>query len=142
MNVGSELEKLNQLHKQGVLSDSEFSIAKSKLLASLGSDNTVGSGVHLMGKAAYKFVNFKIISAVVGLVIFAVAFLTFFLPRYQKMEAEHEKFSQKVDADMAKARQEMDERTKQFDKDFEKSSKQIDKTRREIEEAHKKMGFK
>ena len=135
-------QKLNQLHKQGVLSDSEFSIAKSKLLASLGTDNTVGSGVHLMGKAAYKFVNFKIISAVVGLVIFAVAFFAFFLPRFQKMEAEHEKFSQQVDADMAKARQDMEERRKQFDKDFEKTSNQIEKTRREIEESHKKMGFK
>lgn len=141
MNVGSELEKLNQLHKQGVLSDSEFSIAKSKLLASLGPENTVGSGVHLIGKAAYTFVNFKIISAVVGLVIFAVAFFTFFLPRFQKMEAEHEKFSQQVDADIEKSRKDMEERRMQFDKEFDKTSRQIDKTRREIEEAHKKSGF-
>ena len=65
MSVGSELEKLNQLHKDGVLSEAEFTAAKTKLLGSLGPENTVGSGVHLMGKAAYKYVNFKIIYAAV-----------------------------------------------------------------------------
>ena len=49
MSVAKELEKLNQLHKEGVLSEVEFTAAKSKLLGSLGSENTVGSGVHLMG---------------------------------------------------------------------------------------------
>lgn len=142
MNVGSELEKLNQLHKQGVLSDSEFSIAKSKLLSSLGAENTVGSGVHLMGKAAYKFVNFKIISAFVGLIIFAVAFFSFFLPRYQKMEAEQDRISQQVETDMANARKDMEERRKRFDIEFENTNKQIEKTRKEIEDTHKRMGFK
>jgi len=142
MSVGSELEKLNQLHKQGVLSDAEFAAAKNKLLESLGPENTVGSGVHLMGKAAYKFVNFKIIYTIVGAVVFAVFFFTFFLPRFQKMEAEHEQFSQQVDADMQKHRERMDKMTSDFDKDYEATSKRIEKTRREIDEAHKRMGFK
>jgi hypothetical protein len=142
MSVGSELEKLNQLHKEGVLTEAEFTAAKSKLLGSLGPENTVGSGVHLMGKAAYKYVNFKIIYAVVGAVVFAVVFFTFFLPRFQKMEAENEAFSKQVQSDMNKHREEMDRMSKDFDKDFAESKKRIDQTRREIDEAHKRMGFK
>lgn len=142
MSVGSELEKLNQLHKEGVLSEAEFTAAKAKLLGSLGPENTVGSGVHLMGKAAYKYVNFKIIYAAVGAVVFAVMFSTFFLPRFQKMEAEHDKFSAQVNADMQKHREEMDQMSKDFDKSYEATSKRIEKTRKEIDEAHKRMGFK
>lgn len=142
MNVGSELEKLDQLRKDGVLSEAEFLTAKSKLLGSLGPENTVGSGVHLMGKAAYKYVNFKIIYAAIGAVVFAILFFTFFLPRFQKMEAEHDKFSQQVDADMQKHREEMDKMSKDFDKSYEATSKRIERTRKEIEDAQRKSGFK
>lgn len=142
MSVGSELEKLNQLHKEGVLSEAEFAAAKAKLLGSLGPENTVGSGVHLMGKAAYKYVNFNIYYTVIGAVIFAIFFFTFFLPRFQKMEAEHEQFSQQVDADMQKHREKMDQMSKDFDKDYEATSKRIEQTRREIDAAHKRMGLK
>ena len=142
MSVGSELEKLSQLHKEGVLSEAEFITAKNKLLGSLGPENTVGSGVHLMGKAAYKYVNFKIIYAAVGAVVFAVMFFTFFLPRFQKMEAENEAFSKQVDADMQKHREKMDQMSKDFDKSYDATSKRIEQTRKEIDEAHKRMGFK
>jgi len=141
MTIGSELEKLNQLHKDGVLSDSEFASAKSKLLGSLGPENTVGSGTHLIGKAANKFVNFTIIYVAVGAVIFGIVFFTFFLPRFEKMEIEHDKFSEQIDADMQKSRERLDKMTKDFDKSYDETSKSIDKTRRQIEEAHKKSGF-
>ncbi len=133
MNVGSEIEKLNQLRKDGALSDAEFTLAKSKLLGSLGPENTVGSGVHLMGKAAYKFVNFKIVVAAVGAVLFAILFFTLFLPRFQRMEAEHDKFSQQIDADIQKHREEMDKMSKDFDKSYEATSKRIEQTRKEID---------
>ena len=135
ISVGTELEKLNQLHKEGVLSDAEFSAAKTKVLGSLGTENTVGSGVHLMGKAAYKYVNFKIVYAVVGAVIFAIFFFTFFLPRFLKMEAESEQFSQQH-------REKMDQMSKDFDKSYEETSRRIEQTRREIDDAHRKSGFK
>lgn len=141
MTIGSELEKLNQLHKDGVLSDSEFASAKSKLLGSLGSENTVGSGVHLMGKAAYKYVNYTIIYSVIGAVIFGIFFFTFFLPRFQKMEIEHDKFSEQVDSDMQKSRERLEKMTKDFDKNYEETNRSIEKTRRQIEEAHKRSGF-
>jgi hypothetical protein len=135
MSVGTELEKLNQLHKEGVLTEAEFTAAKSKLLGSLGSENTVGSGVHLMGKAAYKFVNFKILSSVFGAVIFAIFFFSFFLPRFLKIEAEGEQFSQQH-------REKMEQMSKDFDKSFEDTSKRIEQTRKEIDEAHRKSGFR
>ena len=115
MSVGTELEKLNQLRKEGVLSEAEFTAAKSKILGSLDSENTVGSGVHLMGKAAYKYVNFKIVSAVFGLIIFAIFFFTFFMPRFLKMEAESEQFSQQH-------REKMEQMSKDFDKSYEETS--------------------
>jgi len=135
MSVGTELEKLNQLHKDGVLTEAEFTAAKSKLLSSLSSENTVGSGVHLMGKAAYKYVNFKIFYAVVGAAIFAIFFFAFFLPRFQKMEVQSEQFSQQH-------REKMEQMSKDFDKSYEETSRRIEQTRREIDEAHRKSGFK
>ena len=135
MSVGTELEKLNQLHKDGVLTEAEFTAAKSKLLGSLGSENTVGSGVHLMGKAAYKYVNFTIVSAVIGLIIFATFFFTFFLPRFLKIETDSEQFSQQH-------REKMEQMSKDFDKSYEETSRRIEQTRKEIDEAHRKSGFK
>lgn len=135
MSVGTELEKLNQLHKDGVLTEAEFTAAKSKLLGILGSENTVGSGVHLMGKAAYKYVNFTIVSAVIGLIIFATFFFTFFLPRFLKIETDSEQFSQQH-------REKMEQMSKDFDKSYEETSRRIEQTRKEIDEAHRKSGFK
>lgn len=135
MSVVTELEKLNQLHKDGVLTEAEFTAAKSKLLGSLGSENTVGSGVHLMGKAAYKYVNFTIVSAVIGLIIFGTFFFTFFLPRFLKIETDSEQFSQQH-------REKMEQMSKDFDKSYEETSRRIEQTRKEIDEAHRKSGFK
>ncbi len=142
MSIGSELEKLNQLHKDGILSDIEFATAKSKLLSCLGPENSVGSGVHLIGKAAYKFVNFKIVATVVGVVVFTLFFFTFFLPRFQKMEEQHDKFNQQIESDMQKNRERMEKMTQDFDKDYESTNKQIEQTRKEIEDTHKRMGLK
>ena len=142
MGVGTDLEKINQLHKEGVLSEIEFDDAKNKLLQSLQSKKTVASGVHLMGKAAHSYVNFKIISALIGTIISVIVFFTFFLPRLQKMEAEHDKFSQQIDADIRKGREEMDKMSKDFDKNFTETKTRIDQTREEIEDAHRKSGIK
>jgi len=128
MNVGSEIEKLNQLRKDGALSDGEFAIAKSKLLGSLGTDNTVGSGVHLMGKAAYKFVNFKIVVTVIGGILAVVFFFTFFLPQWQKMDREFDdartrqkQFSDQVNKEMEDRQNDFNKRRLEFDKEFDKS---------------------
>lgn len=141
MNVGSELEKLNQLHKDGVLSETEFAAAKINLLKSLAPENSIGSGVHFMGKAAYKFVNFKIISAIVGGVLALVFFFTFFLPQWQKMDREFDdaiarnnKFSNEVNKFIADDQKDMNKRSQQFNKNFEE-------TKREMEEFRKKNGI-
>lgn len=59
MSVGTELEKLKQLQKEGVLTEAEFQTAKSKLLNTLGPENTVGSGVNQLGAAAKSWVNLQ-----------------------------------------------------------------------------------
>lgn len=130
MSVGAELEKLKQLHAEGTLSDQEFAVAKAHLLNSLSSDNTVGSGVHLMGKAAYKFVNFKIISSVIGGVLIVIFFFTFFLPMWN----ENTKFSLKVEKDMEEFDKDFKARQQEFDKDFKKQKEEMDQFR-------KKNGF-
>jgi len=130
MSIGIELEKLKQLHLDGTLSDQEFAVAKAHLLNSLSSDNTVGSGVHLIGKAAYKFVNFKIISSVIGGVLVIIFFFTFFLPMWN----EHTKFSQKVEKDMEEFDKDFKVRQQEFDKDFKKQQQEMDQFR-------KKNGF-
>ena len=48
MNLGSELEKLNDLRIKGVLTEAEFSVAKSKLLGQSLTEGTVHSGEYLM----------------------------------------------------------------------------------------------
>ena len=120
MSVGSELEKLNELRFNGVLTDAEFSVAKSSLLGEISREGTVDSGVHLMGKAASKFVNLKIAAFLVGTIITAVFFFAFFMPQWYKFD---------------RAFDESRTKQKQFDKEYEKSSK-------EMEDFKKKNGFK
>jgi hypothetical protein len=89
------------------LSGAEIAAAKTKLLQSLGPENTVGSSVHLMGKAANKYVNFSMIASVVGAVVFAIIFFSFLFPRFFKMEAESDAFRKKVHSEMKKHSEKM-----------------------------------
>lgn len=106
MNIASELEKLKKLQSEGVLSDSEFAIAKKKLLDTVGAENTVGAGAHLLGKAANNYVNFQITTTKIGLVIAILFFFFFFLPQWNKISDEHDKMSQRNDASLAESQPE------------------------------------
>jgi len=141
MDIASELEKLKKLQSEGVLSEDEFTLAKRKLLETVGAENTVGAGTHLLGKAANNYVNFQITSTKVGFVIALLFFFFFFLPQWNKISDEHDKMSQRSDAFREKVEKDMAD----FDKDFKKSQDDFDKNfskqKQEMEQFRKKNGF-
>jgi len=142
MNVGSELEKLNNLRLKGVLTDAEFAVAKSKLLSELSKEGTVDSGVHLLGSAASKYVNLKIATFIVAAVLATVFFFTFFLPQWQKIDRDFDEaslrrkqFSDQVNKEISDRQIDFNKKSEHFDKEYEKASKEIDDFKR-------KNGFK
>ena len=133
MGVGTELEKLQKLRQEGVLSETEFSMAKAKLLNTLGPENTTGTGVNLIGKAANRWVDFNITTYVIGAIGAGLVFFFFILPQWQDMKRQQADFDasfkatkQKIDA----AHKDMDERGKKFDQDFEKQKREMDEFRK------------
>ena len=82
MSLADELEKLQNLREEGALTEDEFHAAKSKLLnapaAPSGNVNN-WSGSQLsdfvehdnsLGTAANRYVTFKIVMAIIGLIAF------------------------------------------------------------------------
>ena len=82
MSISDELSKLAELKDKGVLSPEEFEQAKKKILSGGGSpleNRHVGSTRsyqfedrtdNSVGQAANRYVSFKIIMAVIGIIIF------------------------------------------------------------------------
>jgi len=127
MNIASEIEKLQKLHSDGVLSDAEFRIAKSNLLNTLSPENNVGTGANFLGKAAYNYVNFTIVSSVVGVILFVVIFLFFFLPHWNKLEADNVIFSKKIQHDMEEFDKDFEKRKSEFDNSFKKQDEEMNR---------------
>jgi hypothetical protein len=85
-NLTEELEKLAALHQSGALTDQEFATAKRQLLnAGLGLETPPRSKLSVeapanleksLGEAANLYVTFKIISAVIGLIVFLIILFT------------------------------------------------------------------
>lgn len=90
MSVPDELAKLYNLHEKGMISFDEYQRAKEVVL----SGNTVSStnninfeskGLNLMGHAANKWVNYSIVSAIIGAIVFILVAYFFFLPQWKKI---------------------------------------------------------
>ena len=81
--VAQELEKLARLHESGALTDEEFARAKDAALNrrddGTAADNREGGS---LGSAANRYVTFQIGMSIVGLIVFLVVFVLFFLPRF------------------------------------------------------------
>ena len=86
MGIADEIEKLKQLHDSGELSDSEYAEAKAKLLASAPDDASERSGRGILpdlmggddrslGAAANRYVTFRIVMGVIGLIGFVIVLL-------------------------------------------------------------------
>lgn len=141
MEIAAEIQRLKQLHDQGVLTDEEFVVAKKKVLTSTASQKTGNLGSNSVGRAANNFVKFLIAGSVVIFILMVIFFFTFWLPQWQKMSAERDEmsksneiFSKKVEKDIADAHQNMKKKSEEFDKDFKKKSQ-------EMEQFRKKNGF-
>jgi len=133
MTIGTELEKLHHLREKGVLSESEFLTAKSKLLNTLGPENSTGSGVSQIGKAANSWVKLQWTTSGVGFVLAILAIIFIFIPfgidmlkRQKEFDASFQATKQQIE----QANQEMNSRRKKFDEDFEKQSKDMDSFRK------------
>ena len=81
--LAQELEKLARLHESGALTDEEFARAKDAAL-NQKSDRTVADNRDggSLGSAANRYVTFQIGMSIVGLIVFALVFVLFFLPRF------------------------------------------------------------
>jgi hypothetical protein len=81
--VAQELEKLARLHESGALTDEEFARAKDAALnqkdGGAVADRRQGAS---LGSAANRYVTFQIGMSIVGLIVFVVVFVLFFLPRF------------------------------------------------------------
>ncbi len=81
MGLVEELQQLEKLRESGALTEDEFSAAKRKLLSDAPADNAV-SGVssgqpqslfeenRSLGEAANRYVTFRIVMTIVGLLLF------------------------------------------------------------------------
>lgn len=133
MSIATELEKLKQLMDSGVLTRSEFEVAKFKLLGTLGPENTTGTGVNQIGRAANRWIDLQWVSYVVGLIAIILMVIFFFIPLWNDIQTTRTEF----DADfkstrlrIEKAREDMDAKSKKFDEDFEKQKNEMDAFRR------------
>jgi flagellar biosynthesis/type III secretory pathway M-ring protein FliF/YscJ len=133
MSIGSEIEKLSSLRDKGILSDTEFQSAKSKLLNTMGEEHNSGTGVNKIGNAALSWVNLQWVSYAVGLMAAALITFYIFIPHLQSMKKSEEAFNKNFETtkkEIEEAHKDMDIRSKEFDKDFEKKKNEIEDFRK------------
>jgi hypothetical protein len=122
MSISKEIEKLSELHDKGILNDTEFRVAKDKLLNTMGAEHNTGTGVNKIGNAAVSWVNLQWVSYAVGVVAVILVVIFIFIPHWQDMK--------KFDEDFKVRSEEFKERSKQFDKDFEKQKNEMEAFRK------------
>ncbi|HUP82672.1 MAG TPA: SHOCT domain-containing protein [Candidatus Limnocylindria bacterium] len=98
MGISDELEKLRALHDSGELTDGEYERAKDAAIRGASADEAPArdhpEGASLLGGifggkdtsvggAANRYVNFQIVSAVIGLILFLV-FACAVLPNFNR----------------------------------------------------------
>ena len=89
MSIADELQKLEQLRSSGALSDEEFEQAKDRILELPQEDINISlSGQpDTLGKAANRYVSFRIVMGIIGLIIFLIFFLAVFLPMFSRVSS-------------------------------------------------------
>jgi hypothetical protein len=80
MNITDELERLGQLHQDGMLNDAEFALAKTRLL----NDNQSGGESRSLGEAANRYVTLQMVMAGVGVILFLIFVFKVMLPGMQQ----------------------------------------------------------
>jgi hypothetical protein len=79
MSLADELKKLEELRESGALSDEEFQKAKQRMLyaPAASAPTRPAAPEDSLGRAANRYVNFQMISAGVGLIIFLIVVCSF-----------------------------------------------------------------
>jgi len=94
MAIGDQLEKLRELHDSGELTDEEYARAKDAAIRADATEPSETQGDSLLGGifggdqsslggAANRYVNFQIVMAAIGLIIFLV-FACSVLPNFNR----------------------------------------------------------
>lgn len=103
MSIADELQKLQQLHESGALSDEEFGRAKEKVLnrpssapadpreRSRRDQGVAEPGRKTLGVAANRYVSYLIVTGFIGLIIFVIVFVTVFLPHWNRIDGSAKK---------------------------------------------------
>ncbi len=92
MGLAEDLQKLKELRDNGTLSEEEFVRAKAKLLTTPSiAPSTPPLQTDAIGEAAKAWITYKVIAGIIGLIIAAIFFFGFFLPKWN--EADHFKGS-------------------------------------------------
>ena len=76
MSLADELRKLQELRDGGTLSAEEFAQAKASLLEKPTRNP--------LGDAARMWVTYRIVTTIIGLILAAIFFFGFFLPRWNQ----------------------------------------------------------
>ena len=133
MSIATELEKLSTLREKGVLNESEFQIAKDKLLNTVGADHNIGTGVNKIGNATNSWINLQWLSYIIGLIASVLILFFFIIPLWQDMKKSEAAFNKEFEATKQRideAHKDMDVRSKKFDEDFEKKKREMEEFRK------------
>jgi Short C-terminal domain len=133
MSIASEIEKLKSLYDSGVITESEFTVAKQKLLNTIGPENTTGTGVNQIGRAANRWVDLQWASYAVGLIASVLFLIFFFIPFWQDMKKDEAEFNahfNQTKQQIEQAHEDLEKRSKKFDQDFEKQKQEMDAFRK------------
>jgi len=117
MSMADEIRKLAELRESGALSEEEFAEAKAAVLAggtSLGSAPTPTTVARetpqstgadrSLGRAANRYITFKIVMAFVVLALMAAFFFGLFLPQWNKAQKDFDKARQQFQQEWEKHR--------------------------------------
>ena len=107
MSLSDELQKLHQLHSQGVINDREYQRGKDGLLST---------------SPAKRLVNFAIGFVILGVFASVIYYFTVFRSLQQKNEEE----MSKAQAEFNMQREQQRQRMENFDKHFKKTEQEMD----------------
>jgi hypothetical protein len=96
MGLADEIRELKELRDSGILSEAEFEQAKAALLAGTPDrrDRPVSSfwrAESAIGDAAKSWVKLQVVMAIIGVVITLILFFGFFLPNWNKSQADFDR---------------------------------------------------
>lgn len=103
MSISDEIERLQQLHASGALTDAEFAAAKQLVIDGAGRASAVrdewrgrtsAPPDNSLGTAANRFVTYQMVMGVIALLVMLVFIFAFFLPQWNDSKERHDRMFQ------------------------------------------------